>query len=110
MEYVVKRGDSLPSVADYLRLPGGAVPDLTGATVKFIYRIADNSAPAVTQSATIVDLISALVMYQWGNGELITAGKYNCEWEVTFGNGRKLTFPNDPRTPYITLWVPQDLA
>jgi len=93
----VKRGDVGVIFADTLTEDDEAV-NLTGATVTFILRLRGGTVP-VTGTATIVDATGGTVSYATVAGNLDVAGLYNQEWEVTYGNGDKFTYPSDTWNP-----------
>lgn len=104
--HYLKRGDTLPSIVSELRDGRGAPVNLTGASVKFVYRSAAAGGATVQRTATVVDAGRSIVRYDFVSGDTLTAGTYKAEWEVTFDGGAKLTFPNDS---FIELVVVADL-
>lgn len=86
----------------------GTTVDLTNATtVLFLLKLVD--APYTAYSLTgAVDgtATNGDVKYVVASGFPTVAGKYKQEWEVTFSDGTKLTFPNEG---YNYLLVEDDL-
>jgi predicted deacylase len=78
--------DTAPSVFGVLRV-NGVVLNLTGATVKFQMRLADDRRFTVNADAAIVTPTAGSVRYDWDAGDLATAGEYISRWQVTFGDG-----------------------
>lgn len=72
-----------------------AVINLTGASVKFRYKI--GSAAAVEQTATITDALLGLAEYWIQAAEWTVAGSLYWEWEITDSGGRIATGPMIPR-------------
>lgn len=93
-DFYLKRGDTGPTISAVLSDPAGVV-DLTGATVRFKMRLSDSGAIVVNAVATIVSAAAGSVSYGWEAADTAVAGTYLAEWEVTFGNGEVITFPND---------------
>lgn len=102
-----KRNDQLPDYTATL-LQGDNTPiNLTGATVKFLMTSIVGNTPKVNATATVVNAAQGQVAYVWGATDLDTEGEYEVEWEVTFGNGKKLTVP---AADYDTITVRKDIA
>jgi len=63
----------------------GSYANLTGATVNFQMRKADDKRYQVNQPATIVgDPTAGRVQYSWATNDLGIAGEYLVQFEVTF--------------------------
>ena len=94
-DFHIKVGDRKPTLqATLWEGENETAVNLTGATVKLLVR---KSGSSTTQSLTaaIVTAASGIVKYEWAGTEFTTAGLYLAEWEVTFSDGTKGTFPND---------------
>jgi hypothetical protein len=105
----IKAHDRLPSVEAILGFASGAVEDLsTASAVHFIMRDRQSPTgpPKVDSPAIIVDALAGSVRYDWGVGDTDTPGTYNAEWQVTYTDGRKQTFPT---LTYHTVNVLADL-
>jgi hypothetical protein len=93
--FQVRKGDTLPPI-EYT-LDGNdmeaAHPNLAGASVKFIYTQLISGATPTIKTATVVDAESNRVKYQWLAGDTATVGDYLCEFEVTYADATKKTFP-----------------
>jgi hypothetical protein len=101
----IKQGDRLPEIEAVLKYADGTVINLTGATVKFIFR-KYGAAAAVVGNAVIVDEAAGSVKYAWGETDTDTKGVMTGEWEVTFPGG-KMTVPNNR---HMTILVLEDLG
>lgn len=96
----LKAGDRHPPFSATLKA-GGAAVDLTGSTVLLIIRN-QTTAEVDTFAMSIVSATAGTVTYEWGAGETDTAGTYDAEIEVTFGDGTKQTFPTKE---YLTVEI-----
>lgn len=81
------QGDLKPDILATLLNCG----DLTGATVKFM--MASDGTQIVEASATIFDATKKQVSYVWQEGDTDTIGTFYGEFEVTYLDGTKQTFP-----------------
>lgn len=99
--FIIKQGDTSPSIACTLYQPDGETPEsVIGATVKFIMAAEDSIGTAKVKSdATIVDAATGRVRYDWATGDTDTAGSFVSEWEVTRADGSIETFPNGGYDP-----------
>lgn len=61
-----------------------AVLDLSGCTVRFQMRKADDRRYTVNAEATIVSPSEGEVRYTWATNDLNVPGTYLVQWEVTF--------------------------
>lgn len=87
----IKAFDTAVTFTDTLMLGGSAV-NLDGAAVLFIL---ERNGTVFSAPATIVTPASGAVSYQPSAGFPTAAGDYRQEWEVTFPDSTKLTFPGD---------------
>ena len=70
------------------REPTGSYADLTGASVNFQMRKADDKKYQVNQPGTIVGAATdGRVKYSWQTNDLGIAGEYEVQFEVTFAGG-----------------------
>ena len=105
--FYTKKGNTAIAIAVTLSDANGAV-SLANATVRFRMRSWDGiSSPAggtakVDAAATPdPDQVTnrGKVTYTWQAADVDTPGLYACEWEVTFSDGAKVTFPRDDESP-----------
>jgi len=107
VDFLIKRGDRREPIERVLRGSDGNPVDLTGASVRFIMKTLEGVVK-VDAGATIVGTPSAgRVRYSWGATDTDTAGPFRAEFEVTFGDGTKQTFPNKD---FIAVLVVEDLG
>lgn len=93
----IKRGDTGPKFRATLRDANGDAINLAGATAAFYMRdIGGQRLVKVNGGAmTILDAAAGRVEYPWAAGDTDTAGLFDAEVQVTFGDGEVQTFPND---------------
>lgn len=90
----IKQGDNRPYHAVTLTFSDGSVPDLTGATVRYLARYrTDLVTLKINAAAVVTDIPTAAVEYRFTTTDTDTAGLYDVEWEVTFADGTIQTFP-----------------
>jgi hypothetical protein len=84
------QGDTAPAIRSTLHaLDDPSTPvDLTGSTVRFQMRKADDRRFTVNNEGDIVDEEDGTVTYLWGPNDLSVAGDYVIQWEVTFPDAR----------------------
>lgn len=105
-DFIIKKGDTLPSIQSYLLDEDGTAVNLTANSgVMFIFRPA-STLVAQSGVATVVNATTALVQYNWVTGDTNTVGAMQAEWRVDF-SGRKMTFPNND---YIDIDVIDNLT
>lgn len=92
-ELVFVQGDTAPDIGAVLHVKGDtSTPiDLTGASVRFQMRKANDRSFTVDAVATVQNADAGEVLYQWGTNDLAVEGDYQVQWEVTFADLRKQT-------------------
>jgi hypothetical protein len=92
----IRKGDRLPQLDRQFTL-GGTGVDLDGATVVFNMWNASSGTQVITDgSCTIVDAADGDVRYIWTSTDAtLDAGSYLASFTATYGDGRKLTAPNN---------------
>ena len=106
-DFVMKQGDTLPTLTANLLSADDSVPDLTGANVMLHIHRLGSADPALEFLADIVDIPSAKVQYVWTTPQDLDPGLYYGEWEVLFADGTIERFPNDQ---FFTMRIVRNLA
>lgn len=108
-DFIVKQDDRREPIERTLKGSDGVAVNLTGSTVRFLMRgpVPGSSTLKVNTGATIVDAPTGKVRYSWAAGDTDTQGLFEAEFEVTFGDGTRQTFPNDG---FISVLVAEDLG
>jgi hypothetical protein len=118
--FIIKQGDTQPSLAATLSDDNGAIVIPGGATVSFVMRKAadacgcsceDESAPVrpavkVSRAAVIVNGAAGQVRYDWAAGDTDEAGDFSGEFKVSVA-GAITTYPS---SGYIPITITQDLS
>lgn len=102
MEVTIKRNDTKVKFKDWLKLKGVAVPlnGLNEGDVLFVMRQLYERTPKIVEAdATLIsqDITGpnvGYVEYEVAAEDVNTMGDFRQEWEVTFTDGRPLSFPN----------------
>jgi hypothetical protein len=108
MTFAIKQHDRRPAFTSTLEAPADTPIDLTGCTAKFIMSL--NVTPftlKVNAAATIISPTAGTVAYSWGATDTDTVALYRAEWEITYGDGTKMTVPGGS---YLYINVVADLA
>ena len=100
---VLKRGDTRPAIRATLKSNGAPV-DLSGASVRFVMV---GQGIALTRDAEIVDAANGVVRVVFEPGDTDQAGTYHAEFEATFSDGRRETYPSHG---YLTVQILPDLG
>lgn len=93
----MKRHDTRPYLDVRLTDADGNAYDLSasGTTVTFTMKKSEDATIKVdSQSCTIVNASTGAVRYEWAAANTNTAETYLGEFEVTYSNGDKMTFPS----------------
>jgi hypothetical protein len=88
------QGDTGPDIEATIHLedPSTTPVDLTHTDgVKFQMRKPDDRRFTVNAVATVLDAEAGTVKYSWGANDLSVPGDYECQWEVTFEDGKVIT-------------------
>jgi hypothetical protein len=97
----IKRGDTARAITDTL-LFGGAAINLTGATVLLILRNKETQN-VIPREATVVSAVAGTVSATLEDEDTEHPGAYYMEWEITFGDGRVLSVPDNDYDELIVL-------
>ena len=103
-DFTIKRNDRLPPIESTL---SPSAVDLTGATVKFIMATYSGTVKVNSTAVVVQATAPPKVRYEWAAVDTDTVGDYRAEWEATFADGKKETFPNGG---YLIISVVADLA
>jgi hypothetical protein len=102
----LKRGDTRTAIKATLVGDDGNPVDLTETSVRFL--VADfRGTSLIARQAGIVSAAEGKVLFAFEPGETDTAGTYRAEFEATYLDGRKQTYPNDG---YISIEILPDLG
>lgn len=104
-EIYIKQRDTARNITDVLTL-GGAAIDLTGATVVMVWRDTATSTVYRRTTVTITDAAAGAVSYAPAADDVSSAGRFEFEWEITFGDATILTVPTQD---YHILNIEDDL-
>jgi len=107
MTFYVKQNDTSPAMLATLQDADGNAVNVTGATVRFHMRAVGSTTVVVDEAATIVTALDGLVRYDWQAADTDTIGSYQAEFEVTYADATRETFPNDA---YIRVEIIDDIA
>jgi hypothetical protein len=107
-DFWIKKGDRRPYLdAQCVDEDNNAV-DLTAATsVQFNMFDKVGTVKISLQAATIEDAVTGMVRYAWGATDTDTQGDFGGEFQVTWNDGTKSTFPNHK---YIRIKIRGDIA
>jgi len=100
MTFFIKQNDTSPAIEYALSTDDGPV-NLTNANVMFYM------GSIISASADVLNATGGIVSYQWQVGDTLNYGFFNAEFEVTYSDGTKETFPNNG---YISVHISPDLG
>jgi hypothetical protein len=102
----IKSGDTRHALKAILKDISGNPVDLTDCRVEF--RMAVPGQPAVIDRvAHVQDVTAGEVWVVWAPGETDKSGIYRAEFQVTYSDGRKETFPNNG---YLSIQILSSLS
>jgi hypothetical protein len=107
MKFYIKQNDTAPILAATLKDADENAVDLDGSSVRFHMREVGGTTSKVDAAATLVDANAGQVKYTWAADDTDTIGSYQAEFEVTYGDSRIETFPNNG---YIQVEIIDDIA
>ena len=103
----VKQNDTSPAIEATLQDSDGEAVNLTSATARFLMRRRGRTTAKVSAEATITNAAAGVVQYDWDPADTDTPGQYEAEFEVTYSDGTKETFPS---RGYISIVIVDDIA
>lgn len=95
-DFIIAKGDLLPSISATLIDDFDTPANLTGCTVEFIMStVNDFATPMLDATAVVVNAATGAVRYDWTGTDTSVTGNYVARWRVTnTSSGKKMTFPN----------------
>lgn len=93
MSLTFVQGDTAPDITAIIHDEDDSsiAVDLSGASVRFQMRKADDRRYTVNAAGVITDAVAGAVRYSWGANDLATPGTYIVQWEVTYPGGKVQT-------------------
>ena len=88
----IKQGDRRPALEAEL-FSGDVALNATGCTVTFAMRPYKQTTAATKKAASFVTSNPAVARYEWDALDTQVAGKHYAEFEVTYPDGKTMTFP-----------------
>lgn len=108
--FTIKQNDTSEDLHATLNDSVETAFSLVGCTVVFNMRSLKTGSVKINRaSASIVDATTREVKYVWVTGDTDTAGDFEGEFEVTFTDGKILTFPNGLHNN-ILIHIPAQIA
>lgn len=105
--FQIKQNDTKVNLKATLSNESGPV-DLTGCTVRFLMLGYGKSELKINRETTLIqDAANGIVWFVFETGDTAEAGHYKAEFEVSFPDGRKETFPSNG---FITIEIKSDLG
>jgi 5-hydroxyisourate hydrolase-like protein (transthyretin family) len=101
MSFILKQGDTSPSLSASLTNAVGSPLDLRGATVRLFAADAAGQL-ALNKLMTITDAIGGVCRYDWVDGDTDVAGTYRVEFKITYTDEAVETVPN---SGFVTLII-----
>lgn len=89
----IKQGDTRPYWPVTLTFDDGTVPDLTGGSVRFIARERSDNSIIIDTPAVLTTPAAGQCEWRPSAGQTDIAGRYDVEWEATYADATKQTFP-----------------
>ncbi len=73
----------------------GSIPNLAGASVRFLMTPVGSDVLKVDAAGSIIDAPNGKVQYQWVLADVDTLGIYEVHWEVTYPDSTVVPYPSD---------------
>lgn len=95
LEFTIRQNDTSEALSAVLNDSVNTVFSLAGCVIVFSMRSFITGLVKISRaSVTIVNPTTRTVKYIWAAGDTSIAGEFYGEFEVTFTDGKVLTFPN----------------
>jgi len=109
--FIIKRGDTAPNliatIYDKGCLGQSGRFNLTGATSVSFSMTNQNGALMISSSqAQIISAVNGIIQYSWQEGDTEFEGNYYGEFEIIFGDGKKMSLP---REGFINIKITEDI-
>lgn len=102
----LKEGDTRPPITAFLRDENGNAVNLSGGSVAF--SMGEGASRVSGAACTVLDPAAGAVQYSWDVADTFVPGRFDGEFQVTYSNGKKETFP---RRGYFGLQIdPREAA
>ena len=101
----IKRNDTSPALEYRLSIYSSGSGVLAGASARF--HMKSRAGTMVVDAAAVVSDADGILQYLWDAADTATAGNYDAEFEVTYGDSTVETFPN---SEHIKVIIAADLA
>ena len=102
--FYIKQNDTASFITRDLKDAFASPVNVTGASVVFSMRVKPAGTMKITrQPSVVVTAGTGRVRYEWASdgSDTNTADEYEGEFQVTYGNGKIQTFPNDGHIPIV---------
>ncbi len=108
IEFTIKQNDTSEALNAILNDSVSTAFSLFGCTVVFNMRSRSTGVVKINRaSVTIVNAATRSVKYDWVTGDTSISGEFEAEFEVTFTDGKILTFPNGTNNNIFVHITPQ---
>lgn len=91
-DWTCKAGDTGTALQGTLLRANGSPPDLTGATVRFVMKSGETTV--IDRAIPVADPAAGVVVVGFDADEISEPGSYQAEFQVTYPDRRRETFPN----------------
>lgn len=106
--FYIKQNDTAPSIEAILTDSNGRARSMANASQVRFNMSTENGTNVISGGiGSIVNATKGIVAYEWQDGDTSNVGLHNAEFEITYVNGQRETFPNNS---YIKVIVKEELA
>lgn len=111
-DFFIKKNDTSPAIEQQLQDENGDAVNISGFNkIRFLASHIGDDTPKVddddTGNVSVIDASTGKVRYNWKPSDTDRSGTMRAEWEVTYSDGSKETFPN---TGYTIIKILGDIA